>query len=89
MGSEKVKRPVPPYLTPKPTLHIAKALLFALEYAEIPGFVGLEEGEREEKKKTCIALQGKLVRPKLEFLCVGGCEQWQLSVRQQLQRSAE
>lgn len=72
---------------PRPALHIAKALLFALEYAEFPSFIGSEERGRE--KKSCIALQGKLVRPKLEFLCVGGCEQWQLSVRQQLQRSAE
>lgn len=73
---------------PGPTLHIAKALLFALEYAAVPSFIGLEQRGRE-KKESCIALQGKLVRPKLEFLCVGGCEQWQLSVRLQLQRSAE
>lgn len=65
MGSEKVKRPVPPYLTPKPTLHIAKALLFALEYAEIPGFVGLEEGEREEKKKDLYRVAGKISETKV------------------------
>lgn len=78
---------------PRPILHIAKALLFALEYAEIPSFIGSEERKRGAGGvvwgASCIALQGKLVRPKLEFLCVGGCEQWQLSVRQQLQRSAE
>lgn len=45
--------------------------------------------EGQGRQKSSIALQGKLVRPKLEFLCVGGCEQWQLSVRQRLQRSAE
>lgn len=74
---------------PRPTLHIAKSLLFALESAEIAAFIASEERPARGGEESCIALQGKLVRPKLEFLCVGGCEQWQLSVRQQLQRSAE
>jgi len=35
---------------PRPILHIAKALLFALEYAVISSFIGSEEAERKRKK---------------------------------------
>lgn len=48
---------------PRPTLHIAKALLFALEYAEIPRFIGSEEREREKKELYRIA--GKISETKV------------------------
>lgn len=82
----KVRRPVPPRVTPgRPR--------------SLPGFALCPRICRDGRlhrlrgdtrtEKTCITLQGKLVRPKLVSVRWGGCEQWQLSVRQRLQRSAE
>ena len=48
---------------PGPTLHIAEALLFALECAEIPGFIGSEEGAR--RKKELYRIAGKISETKV------------------------
>lgn len=48
---------------PRPTLHIAKALLFALEYAEIPSFIDSEESGR--KKKELYRIAGKISETKV------------------------
>lgn len=34
---------------PRPAVHIAKALLFALTYPKIPCFIGSEEQQREKR----------------------------------------
>lgn len=54
-------------MTPKPTLRIAKALLFALEYAEVPSFIGLEEeeGGRRGGKKDLYRIAGKISETKV------------------------
>ena len=50
---------------PRPTLHIAKALPFALEYAEVPSSIGSEEREREGKKKELYHIAGKISETKV------------------------
>lgn len=49
---------------PRPALRIAKALLFALEYAEFPSFIGLEERGRG-KKKELYRIAGKISETKV------------------------
>lgn len=60
-------------MTPKPTLHIAKALLFALEYAEVPSFIGLEEEEGGRRGgKDLYRIAGKISETKVGVsLCWG------------------
>lgn len=51
---------------PRPALHIAKALLFALEYAEILSFMGSEEREKEKGgKKELYHIAGKISETKV------------------------
>lgn len=87
VGWVKVKWPAPPLHDPRRQCTLPRLCSLPSYIPRSPAFRGSRE--RGEGEKSCITLQGKISETKVGLCVLGGCEQWQLSVRARLQRLAE